>query len=137
MSGINPERLTGPTNELAKERNRAAAERTMTAWIQNCLTLIGFGIAVDQISQALTMRAANDTVLITGRFAPIVALGFIIFGIGLLGIALVQYRLEVKSIERDNYVLLSVSELNRVVVGAILVFGVLSGMLLLLSIQQS
>lgn len=33
---------TGDTNELAKERNRVAAERTLTSWIQNCLILITF-----------------------------------------------------------------------------------------------
>ena len=31
------------TNELAKERNRAAAERTLMAWIRTALSLIGFG----------------------------------------------------------------------------------------------
>jgi putative membrane protein len=43
----------GTTNELAKERNRAAAERTMNSWIGNCLGLIGVGVAFDQINQSL------------------------------------------------------------------------------------
>ena len=30
-------------NELAKERNREAAERTLMAWIRTALSLIGFG----------------------------------------------------------------------------------------------
>ena len=46
MTPSQPNKLRGSTNELAKERNRAAAERTMTTWIQNCLTLIGFGFAI-------------------------------------------------------------------------------------------
>ncbi|MGD1939935.1 MAG: YidH family protein [Leptolyngbyaceae cyanobacterium] len=121
-----PPKLTGPNNELAKERNRAAAERTMTAWIQNCLTLIGFGIVVDQISLALFERSQSRDVLIGDGFAPILALGFIVFGIGLLGVALVQHHIEVKSIEQDDYVLQSVSELNNYVVGAILLFGFMS-----------
>ena len=38
--------------ELAKERNRAAAERTLMAWIRTCLALISFGFGVDRIVTA-------------------------------------------------------------------------------------
>jgi len=37
------------TNELAKERNRAAEERTLMAWIRTCLSLISFGFGLDKI----------------------------------------------------------------------------------------
>ena len=33
-------------NEFAKERNRAAAERTLMAWIRTALSLIGFGFGI-------------------------------------------------------------------------------------------
>lgn len=137
MADPNPPRLTGPTNELAKERNRAAAERTLAAWMQNCLTLIGFGIAVDQLGQALTVHTQSPERWLGDPLATVIALSFIGFGMGLLGIALVQYRLEIKSIEHESYVLLSISELNNWVVGAILTFGVLSGLILMLSMPQS
>jgi len=136
MTDTTPQRLTGPTNELAKERNRAAAERTLAAWMQNCLTLIGFGIAVDQINQALNRRTQSPALLITDHLAAAIAVGFICFGILLLGIALGQYRLEIKSIEQEEYVLLSISELNHWVVGAVVLFGVLSSLILVLSVQQ-
>lgn len=136
MADPTPQRLTGPTNELAKERNRAAAERTLAAWMQNCLTLIGFGIAVDQISQALNIRTQPPEILITDHFAAAIALGFIFFGIVLLGIALVQYRLAMKSIEQEESILLPINELNHWVVGAVIIFGLLSSLILVLSIQQ-
>lgn len=36
-------------NILAKERNRAAAERTLLAWIRTSLSLISFGFAIYKI----------------------------------------------------------------------------------------
>ena len=41
------------TNELAKERNREAAERTFMAWIHTSISLIGFGFGIDAIVEAL------------------------------------------------------------------------------------
>jgi putative membrane protein len=41
------------TNELAKERNREAAERTLMAWIRTSLSLISFGFGVDKIIGAI------------------------------------------------------------------------------------
>jgi len=40
-------------NELAKERSRAAAERTMMAWIRTSLSLISFGFGLDKIVGAI------------------------------------------------------------------------------------
>ena len=34
------------TNELARERNRAAADRTLMAWIRTSIAMIGFGFGV-------------------------------------------------------------------------------------------
>ena len=98
----------GPTNELAKERNRAAAERTMTTWIQNCLGLFGFGLAL-----------ANQVGFI-----------FIVLGIGLLVIAMVQHSLAVQSIKQEDYFFSPSRPLNIIATSAIIVFGLL-GMLII------
>jgi len=37
------------SNELAKERSREAADRTLMAWIRTSIALIGFGFAIAQI----------------------------------------------------------------------------------------
>ncbi|HEY9763929.1 MAG TPA: DUF202 domain-containing protein [Trichocoleus sp.] len=50
MQGPLPDRT--PSNvqaQLAKERNRAAAERTLMAWIRTALALISFGFGIDTI----------------------------------------------------------------------------------------
>ena len=36
-------------NELARERNREAAERTLMAWIRTALSLIGFGFGIGKL----------------------------------------------------------------------------------------
>jgi putative membrane protein len=124
MGNSPSQKLFGTTNELAKERNRAAAERTINAWIGNCLGLIGLGVAFDQISQSLRQRFPDASYVMTENATHIIGLTFVGVGIVLLMIALIQHRLEIKTIEREDYVLLSISTLNRFVVAAIILLGV-------------
>jgi putative membrane protein len=123
MSHSPSQKLFGTTNELAKERNRAAAERTMNSWIGNCLGLISVGVAFDQINQSLKARFPDADYVMAENVAHIVGLTFVGVGIVLLVFALLQHRLEIKTIEREDYVLLSISALNRIVVTAIVLLG--------------
>ena len=119
------QRPTLATNELAKERNRAAADRTLIAWLQNCLVLISLGLAIDLIGQAfLPVIGALASRI---RWVELTALGFIGFGIGLMGMALGQYWLQIRAIDHNDYVLLPMRRLNQLVLAAVLVFGLLSG----------
>ena len=116
----------GATNELAKERNRAAAERTLISWIQHCVSLIGFGIAFEEILAAIE-KSFNDTdILLKIQIVQILSLTFIMVGILLLGWATIQYCLAVKSIENDDYLSLSSHPLNFAVTFAVILFGCLS-----------
>lgn len=119
-----PENFTNITNELAKERNRAAAERTLNAWLGTCLSLIGLGFAVDQIVRSLQQRFPAMNPALTQETASLIGMGVIGLGLLLLGFALIQHRLEISSVERHNYLLSSVYALNRLVVPAILLLGV-------------
>lgn len=132
---MTPDKIIGPTNELAKERNRAAAERTMTAWIQNCLTLIGFGFAIDQIFQALQQKFPDKNSLITIKSAHYISLILIALGIGLLIIAMIQHYFEVQSIKRDDYFFYPSHFLNIVVILAIILFGFISLLIISLGIN--
>jgi putative membrane protein len=123
MSISEPQKPFGTTNELAKERNRAAAERTINSWIGICLGLIGFGIAFDQITQSLRQRFPEANPGITDNISYVIGVIFIGEGIILLAIALIQHRLEIKTIERPDYVFLSVSTLNRIVIVGIVLLG--------------
>jgi len=44
---------TNLANELARERNREAAERTLMAWIRTALSLIGFGFGIGKLDAYL------------------------------------------------------------------------------------
>lgn len=123
MSASQPQKLFGTTNELAKERNRAAAERTINAWLSQCLTLIGFGVALDQISRSLRQRFPDADPLMTEAATHLTSQSLIGVGLVLLAIALVQHRIEIKTIEQADYIRLSINALNRVVVTAILLMG--------------
>lgn len=44
---------TNTSTELAKERNREAADRTLMAWIRTALSLIGFGFGIGKLNAYL------------------------------------------------------------------------------------
>jgi len=132
MGNSEPRKLFGTNNELAKERNRAAAERTINAWIGNSLSLIGVGIAIDRVYQGLRQRFPDNDPLMTEAIAHLTSIAFIAIGIVLLALALVQHRLEIKSIEREDYILQSVSQLNRFAVAGVLITGCLGLFMILL-----
>lgn len=43
---------TSLTNELARERNREAADRTLLAWIRTSLAMISLGFGIERLGQA-------------------------------------------------------------------------------------
>jgi putative membrane protein len=47
-----PDNPTSLVNELARERNREAADRTLLAWIRTSLAMISFGFGIERIGQA-------------------------------------------------------------------------------------
>jgi putative membrane protein len=89
------------TNELARQRNRDAAERTLMAWIRTCLSLISFGFGLDKIVAAID-RATGDQGPRPGVIA--VAVAFVFTGILAMAAATVQHVRELKRLRRDDFV---------------------------------
>ncbi|MCT0248096.1 YidH family protein [Synechococcus sp. CS-205] len=90
-------------NELAKERNRAAAERTMMAWIRTCLSLISFGFGLDKIIAAIN-RSRFDGSDHASMSVRLVAIGFVLIGILAMAAATRQHLRTLKLIRRDDFV---------------------------------
>ena len=120
-------------NELAKERNREAADRTLMAWIRTSISLISFGFAIAKSYDYL----AADYTQKTGRALEAIPTP-IIFGVGLmiLGIlavlaGVIQYRRLLARINSDHFVYTEPLPLPQIL-GILLVVIGLFGVVVLL-----
>jgi len=89
-------------NELAKERTRAAADRTLMAWIRTSLSLIGFGFGIPTIVK--TVEATRVGQHINPHYASVtIGLSFISIGMFAMAAALKEHRRLLKRIQNDSF----------------------------------
>jgi len=90
------------TNELARERNREAADRTLLAWIRTSLAMISLGFGIERLGQAATGfdgRPEAFSPLKTRVFgAALIALGVAATLAGMW-----EHRHMLKAITNDDY----------------------------------
>jgi putative membrane protein len=87
--------------ELARERNRAAAERTLMAWIRTSLSLIGFGFGIDRIVAAIHgFDPAADINPV--RLSRILGLAYIFLGIYAMVFATVEHLQQLRQIQEQG-----------------------------------
>lgn len=116
--------LASDRTELAKYRSRAAADRTLMAWIRTSLSLIGFGFGIPTITTAIEKIDVNSHINPV-RFSIILGLCFI--GTGMFGMALglKEHRQILKQIESDRYTYEN-SQSAEIIAVALLIIGLLS-----------
>ncbi len=90
------------TDELARERNREAADRTLLAWIRTSLAMISLGFAIERVGEA--------ALALDGKIAALSPLKTRIFGavLILLGIAATlvgmwEHRRVLTALKNDAY----------------------------------
>jgi putative membrane protein len=87
--------------ELAKERNRAAAERTLMAWVRTCLALISFGFGIESIVTAIR-DLQIDATLNPVRFSRILGLAFVALGTYAMIMAVIQHQQELRRLQQNE-----------------------------------
>ncbi len=122
----NPEQTPSPNiqAELAKERNRAAAERTLMAWIRTSLALIGFGFGIDRVVEAIygLYPAARIRPV---QLSRVLGLAYIALGLYAMIVAAIEHQRELRLIQHQgNYFYRPRRSLGLTVAIAMIIIGI-------------
>ena len=97
-----PNNAASLVNELARERNREAADRTLLAWIRTSLAMISLGFAIERLGQAalaLDGRMAGYSPEKT-RF---LGAALIVLGIAATLAGMWEHRIVLEAVVREHY----------------------------------
>lgn len=123
--------VPNPGTELAKERNRAAEERTLMAWIRTSLSLIGFGFGIDRIVAAIDQSLGGT--LNPLRLSRILGLSFVALGTFAMLYAAIDHRHQLQRIQRNDLVYLHRHSPSLVIAYVLAVLGTVAFVGILIS----
>ena len=111
------------TTELARERNREAADRTLLAWIRTALSLIGFGFGIGKFYDYM-QTAGIQRELDPIRSTLIFGAGFIVLGVLGLAAAVIQHARLLRRLDKVEYVYAPPLPLGMIMAILLLLIGV-------------
>jgi len=117
---------TSLTNELAKERNREAADRTLMAWIRTSISLIGFGFAIAKTYEYIEADYMEETGRVLDALHTPVIFGISFIVLGMVGIfaGVIQYGRILNRIHSDQFTYIEPRPLPKIMAILLLVIGV-------------
>ena len=111
------------TNELAKERNRAAYDRTLMAWIRTAISLIAFGFAIAKSYEYIEMEYTGR--IIDQIHAPLwFGMSFIVLGLLCILGGVIQHVKLVKQIQSGQFTYGEPRPLAKVIALILLIIGI-------------
>ncbi|MBD1873336.1 DUF202 domain-containing protein [Nodosilinea sp. FACHB-131] len=87
-------------DELARDRNRLAADRSLLSFVRNSLTLIGLGLGLEQILAALGAHYGDHNI---DGWAYGLSLVYVGLGVLSLGLAIADYQAERARLRSPHY----------------------------------
>jgi len=122
------------TNELAKERNREASDRTLMAWIRTSISLIGFGFAIAKSYDYIETEYMEKTGKALETIPTPIIFGASFMILGMLGIlaGVIQYRRILNQIKSDRFVYVEPMPLPQIIAIGLLAIGAFGFVVVLL-----
>lgn len=112
-------------NELAKERTRESADRTLNAWIRTSVSLIGFGFAIASSYEYAEISYQGWTGKILDPFHTPLLFGATLMVVGLMGTlaAVIQYGQILDRIRSGRFTYMEPQRLPQIMAIMVLVIG--------------
>jgi putative membrane protein len=110
-----------PQTELAKERNRVAADRTLLGWVRLTVSFIGMGFGIDQLLSAL--GAIDRAKLESALDFRLVGLLFLGLGVCTVLAAVLDYQGELRRFRQPVYTYTPRPSVGMFVAGALVILA--------------
>lgn len=128
------------TTELSKQRTRAAAERTLLSWISSSFKLVGLGVIVSRVFTALekassegsaSLLASEDRAL-SQQTSFLLSLGLLLLGLIFLALAIREYTVSTRLIQRKKYTAISTRPMRLVSTAGVILLGITTATIVVL-----
>ena len=93
---------TSVTNELARDRNRQAADRTLLAWIRTSLAMISLGFGIERLGQA-AINLEGTLVGVSPLKTRVFGAALILLGIAATLTGMWEHRSTLRALEAKDY----------------------------------